>query len=84
MSDRYFMNGRMMRDAKWQESVLNSRRKRDDGYGNGAISFLACGCGCGPSAYIQLTEEEKETRLPISSGNKWVRNSGFRNKQVEK
>lgn len=71
-----------MRDAKWQESVLNSVKKRDATSNKGAVSFLACGCGCGPSAYIQLTRAEMQPRLP--SEIKRTRNNGFGNKQMDK
>ena len=41
----YFMSGRQMREAKWQESVANARLKRngEDVY----IISYQCGCGCG-------------------------------------
>jgi hypothetical protein len=53
------MSGKMMREAKWQESVMNSKKKRMkiDGY----IDHYVCGCGCGTVAFIKETSDKDKT-----------------------
>jgi hypothetical protein len=53
---RYFMSGKMMRHAKWQESVMNSIKKREKI--NGYIDHYVCGCGCGTVATIKPFSKE--------------------------